>query len=104
MTAKPRSALSELLSLLKPYRYTVILSILFGILGGVSVTALLATVNQGLHSESGLTTAVVLAFAGLCLLALLSSIAADIGSNFVGQKVIARLRKDLGAKVLSAPI
>ncbi|WP_460136637.1 cyclic peptide export ABC transporter [Pseudomonas sp. S1_E04] len=104
MTAKPRSALSELLSLLKPYRYTVILSILFGILGGVSVTALLATVNQGLHSESGLTTAVVLAFAGLCVLALLSSIAADIGSNFVGQKVIARLRKDLGAKVLSAPI
>ncbi|AZE72563.1 PvdE, pyoverdine ABC export system, fused ATPase-permease component [Pseudomonas synxantha] len=104
MTAKPRSALRELLSLLKPYRYTVILSILFGILGGLSVTALLATVNQGLHSESGLTTAVVLAFAGLCVLALLSSIAADIGSNFVGQKVIARLRKDLGAKVLSAPI
>ena len=104
MTAKPRSALRELLSLLKPYRYTVILSILFGILGGLSVTALLATVNQSLHSESGLTTAVVLAFAGLCVLALLSSIAADIGSNFVGQKVIARLRKDLGAKVLSAPI
>ncbi|WP_395607827.1 cyclic peptide export ABC transporter [Pseudomonas sp. B22129] len=104
MTAKPRSALRELLSLLKPYRYTVILSILFGILGGLSVTALLATVNQGLHSESGLTTAVVLAFAGLCVLALLSSIAADIGSNFVGQKVIAKLRKDLGAKVLSAPI
>ncbi|MEO8488702.1 cyclic peptide export ABC transporter [Pseudomonas sp.] len=104
MTAKPRSALRELLSLLKPYRYTVILSILFGILGGLSVTALLATVNRGLHSDSGLSTAVVLAFAGLCVLALLSSIAADIGSNFVGQKVIARLRKDLGAKVLSAPI
>jgi putative ATP-binding cassette transporter len=104
MTAKPRSALRELLSLLKPYRYTVILSILFGILAGLGVTALLATVNQGLHSESGLTASVVLAFAGLCVLALLSSIAADIGSNFVGQKVIAKLRKDLGAKVLSAPI
>ncbi|KAF1033212.1 MAG: ABC transporter ATP-binding/permease protein YojI [Pseudomonas sp.] len=104
MTAKPRSALRELLSLLKPYRYTVMVSIVFGIFGGLSVTALLATVNQGLHNESGLTTGVVLAFVGLCGLALLSSIAADIGSNYVGQKVIATLRKDLGAKVLSAPI
>jgi putative ATP-binding cassette transporter len=104
MTAKPRSALREILSLLKPYRAIVSGSILFGIVGGLSVTALLATVNRGLHSDDGLNSAVVLAFAGLCLLALLSSIAADIGSNYVGQKVIAGLRKDLGAKVLAAPI
>ena len=104
MTAAPRSAIRELLSLLKPYRRIVISSITLGIIGGLSVTALLATVNRGLHSADGMGTGVVLAFAGLCLLALLSSIGADIGTNFVGQKVIAKLRKDLGAKVLAAPI
>ena len=104
MTAAPRSAIRELLSLLKPYRRIVISSITLGIIGGLSVTALLATVNRGLHSADGMGTGVVLAFAGLCLLALLSSIGADIGTNFVGQKEIAKLRKDLGAKVLAAPI
>jgi putative ATP-binding cassette transporter len=104
MTAAPRSALRELLSLLRPYRPIVIASVLLGMVGGLSVTALLATVNQGLHSEGGMSRGVVIAFAGLCLLALLSTIAADIGTNYVGQKVIAKLRKDLGAKVLSAPI
>jgi putative ATP-binding cassette transporter len=104
MSAAPRSALRELLSLLKPYRSIVIASVLLGIVGGLSVTALLATVNQGLHSEGGMSQGVVIAFACLCLLALLSSIAADIGTNYVGQNIIATLRKDLGAKVLSAPI
>lgn len=104
MTSSPRSATRELLSLIKPYRSTLFVSILCGILGGLSVTALLATVNQGLHSEAGIDRQVVLAFVGLCAVALLASIAADIGSNSVGQRVIALLRKDLGAKVLAAPI
>ena len=103
MTSSPRSATRELLSLIKPYRSTLFVSILCGILGGLSVTALLATVNQGLHSEAGIDSQVVLAFVGLCAVALLASIAADIGSNSVGQRVIALLRGP-GAKVLAAPI
>ncbi|MEC6745232.1 cyclic peptide export ABC transporter [Pseudomonas qingdaonensis] len=104
MTAAPRSAIRELFSLLRPYRAIVIASIALGIVGGLSVTALLATVNQGLHDAGGMGKGVVLAFTGLCVLALLSTIVADIGSNYVGQKIIAKLRKDLGAKVLAAPI
>ncbi|WP_263139961.1 cyclic peptide export ABC transporter [Pseudomonas sp. RIT-PI-AD] len=104
MTAEPRSAVRELLSILKPFWPIVTLSILLGILGGLSVTALLATINRGLHSQDGFGPALIGAFAGLCLLALASSIVSDIGSNYVGQKIIAGLRKDLGAKVLSAPI
>nr|WP_314489591.1 cyclic peptide export ABC transporter [uncultured Pseudomonas sp.] len=104
MSAPPRSALQELMTLLRPYRWIVTGSIVLGILGGLSITALLATVNRGLHNADGLSGGVILAFAGLCLVALLSGIAADIGTNLVGQKVIARLRKDLGAKVLAAPI
>jgi putative ATP-binding cassette transporter len=65
---------------------------------------LLATINNVLHAEGGLTNTVVAAFAGLCLLALVSSIFSDIGTNYVGQKIIAKLRKELGEKVLSAPI
>lgn len=46
----------------------------------------------------------MLLFAGLCLLALTSSIFSDIGTNYVGQHIIAKLRRELGEKVLAAPI
>ncbi|MFG0928524.1 MULTISPECIES: cyclic peptide export ABC transporter [Pseudomonas] len=104
MTQPPRGALNELFALLKPFRAIVITSILLGMVGGLSVTLLLATINSTLHSESGLTQSVVALFAGLCLLALTSSILSDIGTNYVGQHIIATLRKELGEKVLSAPI
>lgn len=100
----PPGVLRELLTLLKPFRLIVCLSILLGMIGGLSVTVLLATINNALHAEGGLTQQVVAVFAGLCVLALLSTICSDIGSNYVGQHIIARLRKELGEKVLSAPI
>ncbi|MGF6097389.1 cyclic peptide export ABC transporter [Pseudomonas sp. 18175] len=104
MNHPPRGALHELFVLLKPFRFIVSLSILLGMVGGLSVTVLLATINSALHSEDGLTQGVVLLFAGLCLLALFSSICSDIGTNYVGQHIIAKLRKELGEKVLSAPM
>ena len=104
MSSKPRGAVSELFGLLKPFWPLVTLSIALGMVGGLSVTALLATINTALHSPSGLTQNVVLLFAGLCLLALTSSIFSDIGTNYVGQHIIAKLRRELGEKVLAAPI
>ena len=104
MSSKPRGAVSELFGLLKPFWPLVTLSIALGMVGGLSVTALLATINTALHSQSGLTQNVVLLFAGLCLLALTSSIFSDIGTNYVGQHIIAKLRRELGEKVLAAPI
>ncbi len=98
------SAIRELLTLLKPFWPLASLCVVLGVLGGLSITALLATINNGLHGQTGMSTGVVIAFAGFCLVALASSIAADIGTNYIGQHIIARLRKDLGAKVLSAPI
>lgn len=98
MTSKPRGAISELFGLLKPFWPLVSLSIGLGMLGGLSVTALLATINSALHNESGLTQGLVLGFAGLCLMALLSTILSDIGSNYVGQHIIARLRRELGER------
>ncbi|MCQ3000530.1 cyclic peptide export ABC transporter [Pseudomonas syringae] len=104
MSSQPRSALRELFGLLKPFWPLVTLSTVLGIIGGLSVTALLATINSALHSDAGLTQGVVLGFAGLCLLALFSSICSDMGTNYVGQHIIATLRRELGEKVLSAPI
>ncbi|MEB0047005.1 MULTISPECIES: cyclic peptide export ABC transporter [unclassified Pseudomonas] len=104
MTKPTRGAINELFALLKPFRLIVSVSIVLGMIGGLSVTVLLATINNALHSADGLTRTVVMIFAGLCVLALLTSILSDIGTNYVGQHIIARLRKDLGEKVLSAPI
>ena len=104
MTKPTRGAINELFALLKPFRLIVSASIVLGMIGGLSVTVLLATINNALHSDDGLTRTVVMIFAGLCVLALLTTILSDIGTNYVGQHIIAKLRKELGEKVLSAPI
>ncbi|MCQ9427298.1 cyclic peptide export ABC transporter [Pseudomonas sp. LJDD11] len=104
MSQPNRGAIRDLLSLLRPFWPIVTLSVVLGMAGGLSITTLLATINGVLHSDSGMTQGIVLGFAGLCLLALLSSIVSDIGSNYVGQNIVARLRKELGEKVMSAPI
>lgn len=104
MSMHPRSTFSELLSLLKPMRGILIVSIVLGILGGLSITGLLATINQTLHNDGITSSGLLLTFGGLCTLALLGSILSDIGTNYVGQHVIAKLRVDLGSRILSAPI
>jgi putative pyoverdin transport system ATP-binding/permease protein len=104
MSQPARGAIHELFTLLKPFKVIVALSIVLGMIGGLSVTVLLATINNALHADSSPSSSVIALFAGLCLLALVSSICSDIGTNFVGQNIIAKLRKTLGEKVLSAPI
>ncbi|WP_297844412.1 cyclic peptide export ABC transporter [Pseudomonas sp.] len=104
MQTPPQSTLSAVLQLLRQFRLVLITSIVLGILGGLGITALLATINNSLHAEGDTSTTLLLGFAGLCVLALVGSILSDIGTNYVGQHVIARLRKELGTRILSAPI
>lgn len=104
MTDPKRGAFNGLLALLRPFRTIVVISVALGMAGGLAITLLLATINNALHSATGMTQGVVLTFAALCVLALISSIVSDVGTNYVGQRIIAALRKDLGEKVLSAPI
>ncbi|MFK3724974.1 cyclic peptide export ABC transporter [Pseudomonas monteilii] len=104
MSAATPGALRELMALLKPFRLIVGVSIVLGMLGGLSVTVLLATINTALHADSELGRGLALGFVGLCVLALVSTILSDIGTNYVGQHIIATLRKTLGEKVLAAPI
>ncbi|QLF91744.1 cyclic peptide export ABC transporter [Pseudomonas sp. ABC1] len=95
---------AEILRILKPFWLSVVLSTLLGIVSGLSVTALLATMNDALNREGGATTRLALLFAGLCLLTLACSTLSNLLTNRVGQKVIARMRQELAAKILVAPI
>lgn len=104
MPKPPRTNLAALLQLLRPFRLPLSGAVLLGVLGGLSVTGLLATINHILHTQETPTTGLLLTFAGLCAMALCGSILSDIGTNYVGQHVIARLRRDLGDRILTAPI
>lgn len=104
MTAPSHSSSGSLFVLLRPFWGILALCAVFGTLGGFSVTGLLAVVNRGLHAGPDQQYGLLLAFAGLCLLVLIGSIVSDVGTNTVGQKVIATLRKSLAAKILAAPI
>ncbi len=102
---KPRrSTLTELVHVLAPFWPVLLGATVLGIAGGLSITGLLATINYSLNTPDGLEGGLLLAFAGFCVLALVGSILSDMGTNYVGQNVIARLRKDLGTKILAAPI
>ncbi|QHO75463.1 cyclic peptide transporter [Bradyrhizobium sp. CCBAU 051011] len=101
----PRSGLTaQILHLLRPYWPIVLGGIVLGAVGGASVAGLLAVVNRGLYATQGDVATLFLAFAGLCLLILIGSIGADISANYVGQRIIAELRKSLAARILAAPI
>lgn len=104
MSTAGSSATREFFRIVQPFRTLLILSIVMGILGGLCVTILLTTINQLLNTADGMNQEKVITFAALCAVALGCSVMANIGTNYVGQKIIAQLRRSLGAKVLSAPI
>src|SRR5688500_1713762 len=55
MSQPTRGGINELFSLLKPFRLIVVGSILLGMLGGLSITALLATINDALNAATAPT-------------------------------------------------
>ncbi len=104
MTLKTESLARETLRILKPYWWLVVLSTVLGIVSGLSVTGLLATINRAMTQAGGPGVDTALLFAGLCLLTLACSTGSSLLSNRVGQRVVANLRRELAAKILVAPI
>lgn len=104
MTILRRGPAAHALQLLRPYWPVVFGCGLLGIIGGASVAGLLAVVNRGLYAGESEATTLLLSFAALCFLILIGSIGSDIGSNWVGQRIIASLRKSLAKRILCAPI
>ncbi len=103
MSQPTRGVISELFVLLKPFRLIVAGSIFLGMLGGLSITALLATINDALNAAAKPTAQTLMTFVGLCAVALLTSIVSDIGTNHVGQNIIAGLRKSSARKCCWRP-
>jgi putative ATP-binding cassette transporter len=104
MIFKSESLARETLRILKPFRWLVALSTVLGIVSGLSVTALLATINHAMNLPDGPTAQTAWLFAGLCVLTLVCSTLSSLATNHVGQHVVANLRRELTAKVLVAPI
>lgn len=104
MTRTTESLARETLRILKPFWWLVALSTLLGIVSGLSVTGLLATINNAMNMPGGPDTQTALLFAGLCVLTLACSTLSNLSTNYVGQRVVANLRRELAAKVLVAPI
>ena len=71
---------------------------------GVATGALLATINEAVHTQGEALVGILAAFAGLGVVSLASEFAGNIGNSLVGQRILATLRKELSAKILRAPI
>lgn len=100
----PRALLREVGRLLRPNWPVVAAVTAVGVAGGFATAGLLAAVNRGLHMEGGVTVGLLLRFAALCALVLGGRVIAGIGNSTVGQSLIARMRKDISARVLAVPL
>lgn len=89
---------------LKPFSALIGASVVMGLVSGLGTVYLLSLINQALVGEAGLAGGLLLAFAGLCAVTLLTRAGSDIATNLIGQKLVAEVRTWLGRKILSAPV
>lgn len=101
---QPSSQTPHLLRLLRPHIGWIGLSVLTGLCAGAATVGLLATVNRALHHRAALSGPVLWIYLGLCGVALLGRGVSDVGTNRVGQRVVAQLRKRLAEDILRAPL
>jgi len=107
MASAPNTASSlaaDLLRLLRPHLGWISVSVFTGLCAGAATVGLLATVNSTLHDRAALSGATLWIYLGLCGVALLGRGLSDMGTNRVGQRVVAQLRKDLAEDILQTPL
>ncbi|WP_226506695.1 cyclic peptide export ABC transporter [Pseudomonas sp. MWU16-30317] len=104
MSADANTLGRETWRILRPYWVAVIASVIMGVISGLSVTALLATINHAMNQGGGPTAWLALQFAGFCVLTLACSTGSRLLTNYVGQRVVRNLRRELAGKVLAAPV
>jgi putative pyoverdin transport system ATP-binding/permease protein len=90
--------------LLRPFWKMALFATAMGSLNSFAAVALISLINQELRSEYSASAAIIASFAGLFILMVAGEIASSVGMSFVGQDVIAAVRKDLAQKTLYAPI
>ncbi|MCS0505185.1 cyclic peptide export ABC transporter [Ancylobacter mangrovi] len=99
-----RPLLGSAIRLLRPFWRLALAATLSGMASGLATAWLLASINDTLHSDQGATPALLLGFAGLCLVTVAGEVASDLGNSYVGQQAVAVLRTELTDRILSAPI
>jgi putative ATP-binding cassette transporter len=92
------------LRLIRPFWFLALAGTVVGALSGLATMWLLSTVNKGLHAETGLDTAMIVEFAGLCAISIGGSALSGIANTSVGQRVVAALRKDVADRILRMPL
>lgn len=91
------------LQLLRPFWPLAAFATLLGAASGVATAWLLSIINGAFHAPQPFGS-FVLAFVALVAFIMLGEILSDLGNSYIGQHIVARLRKDLTDRVLSAPI
>ncbi|MCF8479921.1 MAG: cyclic peptide export ABC transporter [Rhodospirillum sp.] len=90
--------------LLKPFWPLALCGAVLGTVSGLATAWLLATVNRALHLDGDTAWRLIAVFAGLGLLSVGGTALAGVVNSFVGQRVIAALRKTISARILRAPV
>jgi putative pyoverdin transport system ATP-binding/permease protein len=90
--------------LLKLSRGTVLLSVGVSVISGLSTVTLLGLIHSGLEKGTASPPALIMAFAGLCLVTLLTRFASGALLVRLGQNAIYDIRVKLSRRILAAPL
>jgi putative pyoverdin transport system ATP-binding/permease protein len=90
--------------LLQNSRWSLILSVVSGLLSGLGSVGLIAVINLALNREQNPVTDLAWLFTGLCALLLSARVASALLLMRLGQKIIFDLRLKLGRQILAAPL
>ena len=104
MDQQAASLIVYVLRLLRPFWKMAVFATFMGGVNSFAAVLLLSIINRELHAEVPASITLVASFAALFFVLLASEIVSGVGNSFVGQNVIAEMRKDLAKKILSAPI
>lgn len=95
------ATIRALLGLLMPFWLLALAAGALGLASGATAIVLLGWISQAL--SAGATPFGLIALLGLIVLTLGAGFASEMGNTIIGQKVIARLRRDLCLQIVSAP-
>jgi len=97
-------SLREATRLVQPFWQVTTIATAAGTLSGIATAWLLATINAELHAPEGPTFSLLLRFAALCVLGIGGGVIAGRGNSFVGQKIVAAMRKNISGNILRVPL
>ena len=104
MKSEFRNLLGFAWGLLRPFRRMAAVAIAMGFVNSGAAVALLAIIDAQLRASAPVAGATMLTYLALLLTMFASEVISSAGNSYVGQDVIAALRRDLTRKIIQAPI